>query len=414
MSVQVTQLPSGLRIVSESRRTVETVAIGVWVDVGARFETDAQNGLTHCLEHMLFKGTTTRSARDIAFEIESVGGHMNAYTSRDNTTYYARVLKEDMPLAVDLLGDLVINSVCDAQELEREKDVILQEIGQTVDTPDDIVFDHLQSVAFKDQPIGRTILGDAETVRGFNRDGLMSFLGTHYLASNIIVSAVGNLDHNQLVEIVAEKFGDLSVGERDMPEPARYVGGVRLEQRELEQLHITLGWPGVSFHDDKYYAHQIYSTILGGGMSSRLFQEVREHRGLAYSVYSFSSSHAETGLFGIYAGTSPNLLADMVPVIKGEMEALADGPTEQEFHIARAQLKAGLLMALEATTSRMEQLGRQLLLFGRVIPVQEMIDNVDDVTPNNVAAVAADIATIEQPSVATVGDSHIVENTLNI
>lgn len=414
MSVQVTRLPNGLRVVSENRRTVETVAIGVWVDVGARFETETQNGLTHCLEHMLFKGTKNRSARDIAFEIESVGGHMNAYTSRDNTTYYARVLKDDMPLAVDLLGDLVINSVCDADELEREKDVILQEIGQTLDTPDDIVFDHLQSVAFKGQPIGRTILGEADTVRGFTRDSLMNFLATHYIASNIVVSAVGNLDHDQLVNIVSEKFVNLPVGKRDKAQTAHYVGGTQLEQRELEQLHLTLGWPGVSFHDDNYYALQIYSTILGGGMSSRLFQEVREHRGLAYSVYSFSSSHAETGLFGIYAGTSPNLMTDMVPVIKGEMAALADGPTDQEFQIARAQLKAGLLMALEATTSRMEQLGRQLLLFDRTIPVQEMIDNVDGVTPESVGAVAAQLAKVEHPSIAAVGDSNIVEKTLNI
>ncbi len=412
MTVQVTKLPSGLRVVSESRRTVETVAIGVWVDVGARFETKTQNGLTHCLEHMLFKGTKTRSARDIAFEIESVGGHMNAYTSRDNTTYYARVLKEDLPLAVGLLGDLVINSVCDAEELEREKDVILQEIGQTLDTPDDVVFDHLQSVAFKDQPIGRTILGDADTVRGFNRDGLMEFLATHYLASNMVVSAVGNLDHQQLVELAAAKFEKLPTGSRNKPESAHYVGGVHLQERELEQLHLTLGWPGVSFHDDNYYAHQIYSTILGGGMSSRLFQEVREHRGLAYSVYSFSSSHAETGLFGIYAGTSPNLIADMVPVIKGEMETLVAGPTGQEFEIARAQLKAGLLMALEATTSRMEQLGRQLLVFDRVIPVQEMIENVDSVTQQDVSTVAAEFAAVDRPSIAAVGDSAIVSEKL--
>jgi len=414
LTVQVTKLPSGLRVVSENRRTVETVAIGVWVDVGARFETEAENGLTHCLEHMLFKGTKTRSARDIAFEIESVGGHMNAYTSRDNTTYYARVLKEDLPLAVGLLGDLVINSVCDAKELEREKDVILQEIGQTLDTPDDIVFDHLQSVAFKNQPIGRSILGDADNVRGFSRDGLMNFLSTHYLASTVVVSAVGNLDHEQLVALAAEKFERLPTGTRSKPEAARYVGGTHLHERELEQLHLTLGWPGVSFHDDSYYAHQIYSTILGGGMSSRLFQEVREHRGLAYSVYSFSSSHAETGLFGIYAGTSPSLLADMVPVIKGEMEALVDGPTEQEFQIARAQLKAGLLMALEATTSRMEQIGRQVLLFDRVIPVQEMIDNVDSVTEQDVGMVAAGFAAVEQPSVAAVGDTKIVAQTLTI
>ncbi len=405
MTVRTTTLDSGLRIVSESRRTVETVTIGVWVDVGARFETLEQNGLTHCLEHMLFKGTQSRSARDIAFEIESVGGHMNAYTSRDNTTYYARVLKGDISLAIDLLADLVIDSVCDEEELEREKDVILQEIGQTLDTPDDIVFDHLQHVAFKDQAIGRTILGDAETVRSFKRDDLLAFLETHYLASNIVVSAVGNLDHDDLVDMVAEKFARLSTGVREKPETAKYVGGIHLQDRKLEQLHLTLGWPGVSYSDDRYYAHQIYSTVLGGGMSSRLFQEVREHRGLAYSVYSFSSSHADTGLFGIYAGTSPELIDELAPVLKAEMAALVEGLTEQEFLVASAQLKAGLLMALEATTSRMEQLGRQLLVFDRVIPVDEMIGNVESVEPSDVASVARTMLESGKTSVAAVGDS---------
>lgn len=406
MSAQVTRLESGLRIVSESRRSVETVAIGVWVDVGARFETEDQNGLTHCLEHMLFKGTKTRTARDIAFEIEAVGGHMNAFTSRDNTTYYARVLKEDMELAVDLLADLVLNSVCDADELEREKDVILQEIGQTLDTPDDVVFDNLQSVAFKGQPIGRTILGEAETVKAFTHESLMKFMGQHYLASNIVISAVGNLDHGKLVSLVADKFTSLRMGERSAPEAAKFVGGVHMQDRPLEQLHLTLGWPGVSYHDDRYYAHQLYSTILGGGMSSRLFQEVREHRGLAYSVYSFSSSHAETGLFGIYAGTSPELVEGLAGVVHQEMAALTDGPTEQEFGIARAQLKAGLMMALEATTSRMEQLGRQILVFDRVIPVQEMIENVESVSLDHIKSVASEILDAGPPSVAVVGDTE--------
>ena len=405
MSAQVTRLESGLRVVSESRRSVETVAIGVWVDVGARFETLAQNGLTHCLEHMLFKGTKTRSARDIAFEIEAVGGHMNAYTSRDNTTYYARVLKEDMPLAVDLLADLVLNSVCDAEELEREKEVILQEIGQTLDTPDDIVFDHLQSVAFKGQAIGRTILGEADTVRAFRRENLLAFLEQHYLASNIVISAVGNLDHQELVAMVADKFDALKAGNREAPEKAAFVGGVHIENRPLEQLHFTLGWPGVSYHDSRYYAHQLYSTILGGGMSSRLFQEVRESRGLAYSIYSFSSSHAETGLFGIYAGTSPDMVNELTSVINDEMVDLTNGPNEQEFQIASAQLKAGLMMALEATTSRMEQLGRQILIFDRIIPVEEMVGNVEAVTPEEVASVSQELVQSGKPSLAAVGES---------
>lgn len=409
MSAQVTRLENGLRIVSESRRSVETVAIGVWVDVGARFETLVQNGLTHCLEHMLFKGTKTRSARDIAFEIEAVGGHMNAYTSRDNTTYYARVLKGDMALAVDLLADLVLNSVCDADELEREKEVILQEIGQTLDTPDDIVFDHLQSVAFKGQAIGRTILGEVDTVRAFRRENLLEFLDQHYLTSNIVVSAVGNLDHEELVAMVADKFANLKSGTREAPEKAHFVGGAHMENRPLEQLHFTLGWPGVSYHDDRYYAHQLYSTILGGGMSSRLFQEVRESRGLAYSIYSFSSSHAETGLFGVYAGTSPEMVNELVSVIDDEMADVASGPNEQEFQIASAQLKAGLMMALEATTSRMEQLGRQILIFDRIIPVEEMIGNVDAVTTDDVASVGQELIRSGKPSLAAVGESAPLE-----
>lgn len=413
MSVEVTRLDNGLRIVSESRKTVETVAVGVWVDVGARYETLEQNGLTHCLEHMLFKGTKSRSARDIAFAIESAGGHMNAFTSRDNTTYYARVLKQDLGLAVDLLADLVLNSVCDANELEREKDVILQEIGQTSDTPDDIVFDNLQSVAFKNQPIGRTILGDAETVRGFARQNLLDFLQTHYLAGNIVLSAVGNLDHDALVDLVQTKFAGIQTGSREMPQVASYVGGVHIEDRQLEQLHLTLGWPGVSYHDDRYYAHQLYSTILGGGMSSRLFQEIREHRGLAYSVYSFSSSHAETGLFGVYAGTSPEQVQELASVLETEMDALTAGPGDEEFQIARAQLKAGLLMALEATTSRMEQLGRQMLVFDRIIPVTEMIANVDAVDPRDVADVASEILASDAKSIAAVGDKAAIEQLLS-
>jgi predicted Zn-dependent peptidase len=410
VSADLTTLPSGLRIVSECRRSIETVAIGVWVDVGARFETERENGLTHFLEHMLFKGTKTRTARDIAYEIEAVGGHMNAFTSRENTTYYARILKDDVPLAVDLLADLVLNSVCDPVEVEREKEVILQEVGQALDTPDDIVFDHLQSVAFKDQAIGRTILGEPHNIKSFTQDDLKDFLATHYLASNIVISAVGNIDHQVLVDLVREKFAALPVGERAAPVPAHYIGGNQHEVRELEQTHITLGWPGVSYHDDRYYGHQLYSTILGGGMSSRLFQEVREHRGLAYSVYSFSSSHAETGLFGIYAGTGPTMIKELMSVISQEMESLANSPDEAEFKVAQAQLKAGLLMSMEATASRMEQLGRQILVFGRIIPTEEMIGNVDSVSPADVAAVGAEILSSVEPSVAVIGSKGAVAN----
>lgn len=407
MSVRLTQLPNGLRIVSESRKSIQTVAVGVWVDVGARHEPKELNGITHCLEHMLFKGTKRRTSRDIAFEIEAVGGHMNAYTSRDNTTYYARVMKDDLPLAVDLLSDIVLNSVCSEHELQREKEVILQEIGQALDTPDDIVFDHLQVAAFRDQPIGRTILGEPETVRALTQENLLNYLSHNYTASNIVVSAVGNLDHDTLVEMVAEKFAGLGTGKVKVAEPAKYMGGRVVERRDLEQVHVTAAWPGCSFNDPDYYALQVYSTILGGGMSSRLFQEVREERGLAYSVYSFTSSHKDTGIFGLYAGTGPELAPGMMPVIKAEMEALTKGPTEEEFRIALAQLKSGLMMALEATTSRMEQLGRQMLIFERILPIEEMIENVEQVDDKDVARVAQQIMDSKSVSMAIVGDGDL-------
>lgn len=405
MTVELTTLKNGLRVVSETRRTVETVSVGVWVDVGARHESLEQNGLTHFLEHMLFKGTKSRSAKDIAFEIEAVGGHMNAYTSRDNTTYYARVLKEDMRLAVDVLSDLLTNSLFDKAEIEREKDVVLQEIGQSLDTPDDVVFDHLQAEAFKNQPMGRTILGPAENVRAFSQDGLFDFLRQNYFADSMVISAVGNHDHKELVECVEACFGCIGNRERPKPIPATYVGGQRFEAKDLEQVHLTYGWQGVSFNDPQFYAYQLYSTILGGGMSSRLFQRVREELGLAYSVYSFSSSHADAGLFGIYAGTGAETISGLTPVIREEMEALTKGPTELEFRAAKAQMKSGILMALEATSSRMEQLGRQLLMFDRLIPISEITANIEAVTPDDVSHVARQIVSSDNPSIAAIGDA---------
>ncbi|TNE61830.1 MAG: insulinase family protein [Alphaproteobacteria bacterium] len=407
MSVRLTRLPNGLRIVSESRPQLQTVAVGVWVDIGARHETIELNGITHCIEHMLFKGTRRRTARDIAFEIEAVGGHMNAYTTRDQTTYYARVMKEDLGLALDLLSDIVLNSQCDDRELEREKEVIIQEIGQADDTPDDIIFDNLQALCYQEQSLGRSILGTPESVRALKQADLHGFLKKNYTAPNIVISAVGNLDHGGLVQQVMEKFADLPAGTGTETAPATYTGGRHQDQRDLEQIHVALAWPGASFHDDSYYALQVYSTILGGGMSSRLFQEVRENRGLAYSVYSFTSSHKETGILGIYAGTGPDMATGMMPVIRGEMEALARGPEDAEFGIALAQLKAGLMMALEATTSRMEQLGRQLLVFDRIIPVDEMLANVQAVTPADVQAVARRVLDENALSLAIVGGGDL-------
>lgn len=403
MSVEISTLSNGLRVVSENRPGLETVSVCIWADVGARHEDEKLNGISHFLEHMLFKGTKSRSAKDIVLEIESVGGQLNAYTTRDNTTFYARVLKDDLQLALSVLSDMMLNSVCDPKEVEREKEVILQEIGQALDTPDDVVFDHLQQVAYGNHPIARPILGGANNIKQFCQDDLLTYLNANYTAGNMVVSAVGNLDHQQLVTTVEACLGGLPKGIKQISNGALYRGGRKTEHRELEQIHVVAAWPGYSYHDDDYYALQVYSTILGGGMSSRLFQEVREERGLAYSVYSFCSSHSDTGLFGIYAGTGPSLAADLVPVIKSEMQSLAKGPEALEFKVATAQLKASLMMALEATTSRMEQLGRQLLVFDRVIPVAEMVANVDKVTPADVARVAEKFVAADTASTAIVG-----------
>lgn len=401
--IRVSRLPNGLRIVTDQVPHVMSAAVGLWIDAGSRYETADENGMSHLLEHMLFKGTARRSARALAEEIEAVGGHLNAWTSRDHTSFHARVLAKDVPLAVDLLADMLQNSRFDPDELDREREVILQEIGQAEDTPDDIVFDHLQDAAFPGQPLGRPILGTAERIRAFRREDLFSYLGRNYRAGNTVLAAAGRVDHDALVALCAEAFAGLPEGGAAGFERAGYRGCARHDRRPTEQLHLTLGFPGVAFDDRDYYAAQVFSTMLGGGMSSRLFQEVRENRGLAYSVYSFTGSHADTGLLGIYAGTAPALAPEMLKVIADETLKLAEPAGEDEVARARAQLKAGLLMSLESSSARIEQIGRQILIFGRPLSLAEMVDAVDEVDAGRVAALCRRLLTEGRPAVATVG-----------
>ena len=409
MSVNETRLPNGLRVISDHMGHLETVSVGVWVDVGARYEPLPLNGISHLLEHMAFKGTKRRSPRQLAEEIESVGGYLNAYTSREHTTYYARVLKGDLRLAVDILGDILLNSVFKEKELIREKDVIIQEIGQAQDTPDDIVFDNLQETAFPDQPLGRSILGTSQSVLSFTPDCIRDYMNNHYVSETMVISAAGNVDHDELVKMVEEYFSNIKKSRKGEFYEGEYKGGEYRDNRALEQLHITIGLPSFSFDDPDYYALQVYNTILGGGMSSRLFQEVREERGLAYSVYSFTSSHKDTGLFGIYAGTSPQMAGDLIPVIAGEMKRLIEVVEDDDLARARAQLKAGLLMSLESTSSRIEQLGRQMLIFGRPIPIEELIQEVDAIDGEAISRVAQ--RTLDgKVTLATVGDSRSLKD----
>jgi predicted Zn-dependent peptidase len=358
---------------------------------------------------MLFKGTERRSAQAIAEEIEAVGGQMNAYTARENTAYYARVLKDDVALAVDIVADILQHSAFDPAELGRERSVVLQEIGQANDTPDDIIFDHFQGAAFPGQPIGRPVLGTPQTVSAMSRATLTGYLGDHYVTSELVLAASGAVDHDRLVDQAFRLFDRLPASAAPAAAPVRYCGGEYRQSEDLEQLHFLLGFQGAAIGDPDYYAQSVLSTLLGGGMSSRLFQEVREKRGLVYSIYTFASAYSDSGVFGVYAGTGPTEIAELVPVVCGELEAVAMAIGEAELGRARAQLKAGLLMSLESTMSRAEQLGQHLLLFGRPIATQEIIQRIDEVDATAVRQAAAKLI-VTKPTVAALGPVKALES----
>lgn len=403
MSVEVTRLDSGLRVVTDTMPHLETVSLGIWVDQGARCEGEGDHGISHLLEHMAFKGTARRSAREIAEEIETVGGDLNAATGMEQTAYYARVLKDDVPLAVDILGDILTGSTFADDELAREQDVIVQEIGAAHDTPDDLVFDLFQEAAFPGQGIGRSILGTPETVRRFRSADLRGWLHEHYRAPGMILAAAGAVSHEMLVKLAIDHFSSFEAAAVEAPATACYHGGEKRLSRDLAQAHLLLGFCGVPFTDPRFFTAQILANCLGGGMSSRLFQELREKRGLCYSVYSFHSAYRDAGLFGIYAATGENELAELVPVIGGELEKAVANIEEAELARAKAQLKAGLLMSLESSSARAEQIARQQMVFGRVLPIGEIIAGVESVETADVSRLARDIFALEAVTVAAVG-----------
>ncbi|MET1029258.1 MAG: pitrilysin family protein [Dongiaceae bacterium] len=383
-TVRVTTLPNGFRVATDRMESVETAAIGVWAAVGTRHEPAEHNGVAHLLEHMAFKGTTRRSARDIVVEIEAVGGYLNAYTGREQTAYYARVLAEDVPLAVDIIADIIQESTYDTAELTRERAVGLQEIGQAEDTPDDIIFDHFQEIAYPDQAMGRPVLGRAEIVRDLPRDVVAGYLRSRYRADQMVLCAAGKVDHDALVALAAKAFDRLPTGSQALVEPAAYRGGDLRLERDLEQVHVVLGFDGIAHDHPDYYVASVMSQLFGGGMSSRLFLEVREKRGLVYSINSFSTSFNDTGLFGIYAGTGETEVAEMMPVICDELARLPDDLQDEEVVRAAAQLRAGTLMSREKTSARCEQLANQILVFGREIPIAEIVSQIDAVTPADI------------------------------
>jgi len=401
-SVQITTLDNGFRIVSENMPGLKSASLGVWVSAGCRHERIDQNGIAHFLEHMAFKGTKKRNALEIAEAIEDVGGYINAYTSREMTAYYVRVLEDDVPLALDVISDIVLNSIFDPKELEIERGVILQEIGQSLDTPDDIIFDWLQETAYPKQSMGRAILGPTERVRSFSRMDLQSFVSEHYGPEQMVLAAAGAIDHEKLVQEAAAAFGNLKRTPKFITETSKFVGGETRVIKDLEQAHFALSLESANYLDDEIYTAQIYSTALGGGMSSRLFQEVREKRGLCYSIYASAGAFADSGMMTIYSGTSSEDISDLANITIDELKRSADDISEEEVARSRAQMKAGMLMGLEGASARCERLARTVSIFNRVPHLDEVISKIDSVDATRVKKFAESLC-ISSPALALYG-----------
>ncbi len=375
--IRTTTLKNGFRVVSAFMPAIHSVSLGVWVNVGSRHERPEINGIAHFLEHMVFKGTTKRTALQIAEEIERVGGYLNACTSREYTSYYAKVMKEDWRLGVDIISDIVLDPTFDEVELERERGVILQEIGQTNDTPDDIVFDYFQEAAYPNQALGRPILGPEENVKSITADQLKAFI-SNYGPSQMVFAAAGHIDHDALVKEVEERFSHLSSVKEIAFEKASYQGGQTIKERDLDQVHFLLGFEGFKHTDNDYYALTVFSNIMGGGLSSRLFQEVREKRGLVYSVYSYASYYLDGGLFNIYAGTGPEHIDELCGVVRQQIEL--DNFSDEEVERAKAATKSNTIMSLEKTSSLCDYIAQQVLIHGGVETMEEMSRKIESVT----------------------------------
>lgn len=408
--IKLTVLDNGLRVVTDHVPGMHSAAVGAWVGVGTRNEDLVYNGTAHMVEHMLFKGTKTRSSQDIAEVIENVGGQMNAYTSREVTSYHIHLLQENVTLAVDVLADLVQNSIMPEEEIERERHVILQEIGMCHDTPDDVVFDHYAETAFPCQALGAPILGTNEIITGMQRDVLMGYVEKFYTTENIVISAAGAVDHDAFAAIVAQAFAGLrSSGQAAAIEQARYEGGDVRQEKDLEQSHIILGFEGLPRTHDDFYAAQALSTVLGGGMASRLFQEIREKRGLVYSIFSFHSAYRDSGQFGVYAGTGPEDLPELVPVVCEELQKIRNDLSEAELQRAKTQMRSSLLMGRESMMARADQMAKHIIYRDSVLDIEAVLSSIEALDVAHVRRVAGQIFA-SAPTVASVGPLQHLES----
>ena len=391
MNPKIITLENKLRISVDEMKEIETISIAVFVKTGSRNENLENNGISHFLEHMAFKGTKSRTAKQIAEQFEDIGGKINAYTSRETTVYYVKILKKDVEFAVEFLSDILQNSTFDKTELEKERGVILQEIAMTNDTPDDIIFDYFQETAFPHQPLGRSILGPAENVKNFTQADLQHYIDQQYNYGNITVCASGNISEEKFTQYVKKYFNKLGNKNLQDFEVGKYQGGNFFKEKDLEQLHTLIGFNSVSYLDDNYYTCQILASILGGGMSSRLFQSVREDLGLAYSIYAFNYSNADSGIFGIYCGTDPQKSSKMLDAVKQEIQKIINNVSKKELDRTINQITAGLLMSRESSHNRCQKLGSDILTKGRIVSHEEIIKKVSQISIDDVQNFAQNI-----------------------
>ena len=403
-----TRLDNGLRVVTESIPNAASVAFGLWVENGSRHETKELNGISHFIEHLLFKGTSRRTARQVAEDIETLGGGINAFTTKEHTCYHTRTLAEHVEPSIDVLADIFLNSLFRSEDVELEREVILQEIFDCEDSPEDFVHDWFLEQYWPGHPLGWNVTGTAETVARIGRDDITAYVAERYRPDRVLVAAAGRLDHDRVVSLVRDRLATIS-GTCETPRHDRpdFHPGIFVSNRDLEQVHIVVGLPGLALTDERRETAEILITLLGGGMSSRLFQKVREERGLAYSIYAFSSPFHDIGYTGVYAATSKDHVAEVVDLVLEEISDLAGGGlTTNELEKTKRQLIGSIPLGLESTENRMLRIARNQMYFGREIPVTEVIETIEAVTPRDVTELARDIFTLERLGIALLGDAR--------
>ncbi len=418
MTIKLNKLSNGFQVITEKIPGIKTVSVGVWIKVGGRHETNNQTGLAHFLEHMAFKGTEKRTAVDIVNQIENVGGYMNAYTSREVTNYYMRVLPENTELAIEILHDILLNSIFDEKEIDLERNVILQEIGQYLDTPDEIIFDWLQEISYPNQSVGRSILGYEKLVKSYCRDDLLNFTKKHYIPNKMILCAAGDVSHQKILDLSEKLFGNMKNSIPDFANKCDFVGGSLFKKKNLEQTHLAMSFETSGLKSEDIYANQIFSIILGGGMSSRLFQEVREKRGLCYSIYSSIDALSDSGTLTIYAGTNKEKISELSSIIIKEIKKVSNKIDQKELERSKAQIKAGILMGMESTPSRCERLSRSLITWNKIKTLDEIIKKIDKVNLDDLRKVGENMCLSDNFSLVVYGqigkdlDFNCLKNSL--